>query len=193
MPNKEKTLSPQESLALIQSMIETTRHSMSDKSQYFLLWGWAVMIGCMLQYFLKVIINYPQHYYAWFITFVALAIQLILSIKEKKNERVKTFIGAAHMYLWTALGLSFFALGFIFSKLGWQYCYPFYIILYGVGTYVSGSLIKFKPLIIGGILTFPIAIATPYFNFDTQILMLALAILISYIIPGHLLRKQYRK
>jgi hypothetical protein len=42
-------------------------------------------------------------------------------------------------------------------------------------------------------LTFPIAIATPYFNFDTQILMLALAILVSYIIPGHLLRKQYRK
>ena len=193
MKNNEKDFSPQESLQLIRSMIETTKHSISDKSHYFLLWGWAVFIGSMLQYYLKVVIHYPQHYYAWYITPVALVIFFILLRRDNKKEKVKTFINDASKYLWTAIGFSFLALGFIFSKMGWQYCYPIYILLYGIGTYVSGSLIKFRPLIIGGLLCFPIAIVTAYVDFDSQIIMLAIAVLISYIIPGHLLKMQYRK
>ncbi len=193
MKNNENDFSPQESLQLIRSMIETTKHSISDKSHYFLLWGWAVFIGCVLQYYLKAIIDYPQHYYAWYITPVALIVFIIFLIRDRKKEKVTTFIDEASKYLWTALGFSFFALSFIFSRMGWQYCYPIYILLYGVGTYVSGSLIKFRPLIIGSIICFPLAIVTAYVDFDSQIIMLALAVLVSYIIPGHLLRMQYRK
>ncbi len=191
--DNEEDLSPQESIKLIRSMIETTKHSISDKSHYFLLWGWAVMIGCLIQYYLKVIIGYPQHYYAWFITPVAWAIHIFFVFRDGKKIKVQTLINDANRFLWTAIGLSFFALVFIFSKEGWQYCYPIYILLYSIGTYVTGNLIKFKPLIIGGIICFPLAIITVYTNFDTEIIMLALAILVSYIIPGHLLRIQYRK
>lgn len=190
----ENDFSPKESLKLIQSMIETTKHSIGDKSHFFLLWGWAVMIGCLLQYYLKVILDYPNHFYAWFITPVALVVHFYFVSRDHKTEQVKTFINDANKYLWTAIGFSFLILSLIFIKMGWQYCYPFYILLYGIGTYVSGSLIQFRPLIIGGIVCFPLAAITAYFSFDAQIILLALAILISYIIPGHLLRmQQYRK
>jgi len=82
---------------------------------------------------------------------------------------------------------------FIFSKIGWQYCFPFYILFYGVGTYVSGSLLKFKPLVIGGLINLALAIVTAYLPYSLQMVMTALAILISYIIPGHLLRIRYNK
>lgn len=193
MDKKDSGLSPQESLKLIQVMIETTKHTYSDQSPFFLLWGWAVMTGCLLQYYLKVIADYPKHYYAWFITPAALAIHFFLLSRHRKKEKVKTYISEANTYLWIALGFSFAVLAFLFSKIGWQYCYPFYMLLYAVGTYVSGSLIKFKPLIIGGAACFLLAIITVNLDFDTQILMLALAIAISYIIPGHLLRLQYKK
>lgn len=189
----ENDFSPKESLKLIRSMIETTKHSMSDQSHFFLLWGWAVMTGCLLQYYLKVILNYPYHFYAWFITPVALVVHFYFVIRDHKREKVKTFINDANKYLWSAIGFSFLVLSFIFSKMGWQNCYPFYILFYGIGTYVSGSLIKFRPLIIGGIVCFPLAAIAAYFSFDAQIILLALAILISYIIPGHLLRMQYIK
>ncbi|MEJ7683802.1 MAG: hypothetical protein WKG06_39270 [Segetibacter sp.] len=65
MQVNEKEFSPHESLKLITEMIETTKNSISDRSHYFLLWGWAVVIGCLTQYYLKAILNYPQHYYAW--------------------------------------------------------------------------------------------------------------------------------
>jgi hypothetical protein len=193
MEKSEKEFSPQESLRLIQSMIETTKSSISDSSHYFLLWGWAVFMGCVLQYILLAVVNYPHHYYAWFITPLALILHSFFIVRDRKRERVKTFINDANNYLWTAIGLSFFVMSFIFSKIGWQYCFPFYILIYGIGTFVSGNLIRFKPLVIGGIVNLVLAIIAAYLPYNAQILMTAFAILVSYIIPGHMLRIYYRK
>jgi MFS family permease len=193
MEKTEDEFSPRESLKLIHSMIETTKYSLSDNSHYYLLWGWAVMIGCILQYLLMTVFKYPHHYYAWLITPVAAVIQIVFILKDKKKERVKTFINEANSHLWTVIGLSFIALFFIFSKMGWVHCFPFYILLYGIGTAVSGSLIKFRPFIIGGVANMVLSTITVYLRYDLQILMTAVAILISYIIPGHLLRLHYRK
>jgi hypothetical protein len=91
------------------------------------------------------------------------------------------------------IGLSFLALAFVFLKIGWQYSFPFYILLYSIGTYISGSLLNFKPMKIGGAACLVFVAVAPYLEYTLQILLTALAILISYIIPGHLLRAQYRR
>jgi Flp pilus assembly protein TadB len=193
MQFSEKEFSASESLHLITQMIETTKNSISDRSHYFLLWGWAVVIGCLTQYFLKVILNYPQHYYAWFVTPVAIVLHFMFIYRDNRKERVKTFINEATRYLWTAVGLSFLALAFVFSKIGWVNCYPFYILLYALGTYVSGSLIKFKPMVFGALLCFALVIVCVYLPYDFQILITAFAIIVSYIIPGYMLRSQYKQ
>jgi hypothetical protein len=59
--------------------------------------------------------------------------------------------------------------------------------LYGLGTFVSGLLLKFRPLIICGIINWILAMIAVKFDFDSQMLFGAAALLISYIIPGHLL------
>lgn len=151
------------------------------------------MVGCLVQYYLMVIAHFPQHYYAWLVTPVALLIHIMYSFKDKKRTRVKTFIGEANGYVWAIVGFSFFALAVVFVKIGWQYCFPFYILLYGIGTYISGSLLKFTPMRIGGACCLLLVMLAPYVTFDLQILLAAFAILISYIIPGHLLRYQYQK
>jgi hypothetical protein len=193
MEAKESDFSLHESLKLITQIIETTKNSLSDRSHYFLLWGWAVATGCLTQYYLKAILHYPRHYYAWLITPAAIAIHFIFVYNDHKKENVKTFINEATAYLWTSIGFSFFVLGFVFAKIGWQYCYPFYILFYAIGTYVSGSLIKFRPLIIGGLLCFVLVIVCVYQSYDHQMLVTAFAIVISYIIPGYMLRNQYKK
>lgn len=193
MEDEVSNLSPRESLRLITEMIETTKNSISDSSHYFLLWGWAVVIGCVTQYYLMAVANYSRHYYAWLVTPVAIVLHFIFVYRDSKRDRVKTFINEANAYLWTSVGLSFFVLGFVFSKIGWQYCFPFYILLYAVGTFVSGSLIKFRPLVIGGLICFALVVIAVYQPYDHQILIAAFAIIISYVIPGHMLRYQYKK
>lgn len=193
MDTGNKDFSPQESLLLIRSMIESTKSSIGDKSHFFLIWGYATMIGCLLQYFLMVVVQYERHYYAWFVTPLALLLHVIFIIKDKREQRVKTFISEANGYVWVIIGFSYLALGIVFSKIGWQYCYPFYILLYGIGTYISGSLLKFKPMRFGGAFCLVLVAVAPYLNYGQQMLLSAFAILVSYIIPGHLLRNQYRK
>jgi hypothetical protein len=191
-PN-DKQLSPQESLQLITSMIESTKESISDKSHFFLLWGWATMVGCLLQYYLFAIVHYRHHYLAWLVTPVALLLHVIFIFKYERNERVKTFINEANRYVWMIIGSAYLALAFVFVKIGWQYCFPFYILLYGIGTFISGSLLKFRPMRLGGAACLVLVAVAPHLDFPSQILLSAFAILISYIIPGHLLRNQYRR
>jgi hypothetical protein len=193
MSTSDKDFTAQESLQLIRSMIETTKSSISDKSHFFLIWGYATLAGCLLQYLLMVIVQYKHHYFAWFVTPVALLFHIVFVIKDTKQEKIKTFIGETNKQVWMTLGFSYLILGFIFSKIGWQYSFPFYILLYGIGTYISGTLLKFKPLKIGGAFCLFLAALTPYLEYSLQILVAAFAILISYIIPGHLLRNKYRK
>ena len=184
-------LSPQESLRLIQTMIETTKNAIGDRSHYFLLWGWGVFSACILQFVLKVFINSPYNGAAWLIMPFIFAAHIFFIVQDKKREKIKTFISDANNYLWTALVFAFLVAGFIFSKLGWENCFPVYTILYGIGTYVSGCLIKFKPLLYGGIACFPLALLCAHVGFDARILVMSFALLISYIVPGHLLRLQY--
>lgn len=193
MDKNNKDFSPEESLLVIRSMIETTRHSFSDRSHYFLLWGWATLIGSVLQYYLMVIVQYEHHYNAWLITLVALTIHLYLMQRDHKRESVRTFINEVMGYTWTVVGFSYMVLPIVFAKIGWQYCFPFYILLYGIGTFITGKVISFRPLVYGGAGCLALAAITPYFPYEIQILFAAFGILISYIIPGHLLRYHYRK
>jgi hypothetical protein len=174
-------------------MIETTKNSLRDSSHYFLLWGWSAFLACITQYILKVWVHYPQYYNVWLIIPLILGIHIFWVIRDRKRDKVRTFIDQAGTYLWTSIGLSYFALAFVNSQIGWNHSYFFYSILYGIGTYVSGSLIKFKPLIIGGISCFVITIISTFLEPDYQILMLALALATSYLIPGYLLRYKFKK
>jgi hypothetical protein len=186
------SLSPADSLQLIRSMIEKTRQEISDTSIYFLVWGWGAIIGCIGQFVLKVVYHYPYHYRIWFITFICLAITIGLGIRRKQQQKVKTYVGESMGYLWNGMGISFFTASIIFMEMGWQYCFPFFILFYGLGTFVSGKILQYKPFEYGGLVAFALAIAAAWSPFDYQMLIAALALLVSYIIPGHMLQSKYR-
>lgn len=190
---QQQSFSPSDSIDLIRSMIDKTRQDFSDDSIYFLVWGWGAFLGCISQFILKTMFLYPYHYRVWFITIVCAVITLFISIRHKKEKRVKTYIGESMAYLWAGLGITFFIISIIFMKLGWQYCFPFFMLLYGLGTFVSGKIIKYQPLVYGGLISFFLSAISPWVQYDYQILLGAAAILASYIIPGHMLKLRYQR
>jgi hypothetical protein len=187
-----QSFSPDDSLRLIRNMIDKTRQDVSDNSIYFLVWGWGAFLGCLGQFLLKVVFHNPYHYLVWLITFVCAAISVAIGNRQRKNERVHTYIGESMSYVWSGLGITFFVISIIFFKIGWQYCFPFFTLLYGLGTFVSGRFLKYKPLIVGGSLSFILAAVSAWMKYDYQILFAAGALLVSYIIPGHMLRNRYK-
>ena len=188
---EEENVSPAESLQLIQSMIAKTRRDMSDNSMYFLLWGWITFAACTGQFVLKNILHYEKHYLVWLLVIPAAIISAYLGMKESKAREAATYIGDSMKYLWMGMGISYFILSMILSKMGWDTnVFPFFILLYGLGTFISGMLLQFKPLVFGGSCAWVLAIVSVYFDYDYQMLFAAAAILVSYIVPAYMLRSK---
>ncbi|HNR15761.1 MAG TPA: hypothetical protein PKG90_03745 [Chitinophagaceae bacterium] len=184
-----ENFTPEQSLQLIRSMISKTKQNMSDNSIYFLVWGWLTFIACTAQFVLKNIFQYEKHYLVWTVIIIGVAFSIYQGRKEGTSVKAKTYVDENMKHLWAGMAISFFVLGMILTRLGWgTVIFPFFIMLYGLGTFVSGNFIQFRPLIIGGIIAWALAIGSTFVNYDYQMLFGAGAILISYIIPAHMLR-----
>ena len=184
----EENFSPEQSLQLIQSMIAKARQDVTDNSKYFLLWGWLTVIAILGQFVLKVLVKYPHHYYVWFLLLIGIAMSIYWGITDGKKVKAKTYVSESMEFLWSGMAITFIVISLLFIKIGYQYCYPFYILLYGVGTYVTGKILKFTPFIVGGVIAWILSIVAVQFNFDNQMLCAVVALLVSYIIPAYLLR-----
>jgi hypothetical protein len=185
----EENFSPQQSLQLIDSMIKKVRSDISANRVYFLFWGWLTFLSILIQFFLKVVVNYQHHYLVW-LSVIPAAIFTIVYSNRKGPNHYSTYVGDSMKHLWMGIGISFFVLSLIISNTrgGWLIAYPFFILFYGLGTFVSGMFLKFKPLIIGGIFNWVLACICVLLPYDYQLLVAATAILTSYIIPGHIIQ-----
>lgn len=185
----EKTLNEKESLALIHSMIASTRSNLRENSTHFLLWGWAVFLTALLHYLLLQYGN-PWSPVVWAIgmPFTGI-IAIFISRKQEREAMVKTHLDRALNYLWGGFTVVLFITLGSSVKFGFEITYPILIWLYGLGTFVSGGILRFQPLVWGGSAAWILGILAIFLPFEQQLLCVAGAILFSYIIPGHLLRR----
>jgi hypothetical protein len=100
---------------------------------------------------------------------------------------VKTYPERAMNHLWIAFLVTLFSVLFGMGKVGLEASYPIIMLLYGLGTFVSGGILKFNPLRIGGIVAWICGTLAFHVSFSDQLLLIMVAIIASYIIPGHLL------
>ena len=185
----DEKFTPQESISLIQSMINKTRRNISDNSIYYLVWGWITFIACTAQFVLKHIYEYEKHYLVWCLIIIGVIFSAWYGNRQGRSQKVKTYIGESIKWLWIGMGIAYFVLSMILTKYGWdKIVFPFFIMLYGLGTFISGNIIQFRPLVIGGIIASVLAIGAAWVEYDYQMLFAAAAILLSYIIPAYMLR-----
>jgi hypothetical protein len=192
MENNSENFSPEESLRVIQTMIDKTKTSVADNSFYFLLWGWLVFSAALLQYVLYVFVRTDANGAAWMLMFVGFVVSIIRRAKQKPRP-VRTYIDEGLANIWICVVVIQLLIAFAFFRRGgWENCYTFFILLYSIGCFLTGRLLKFSPLIWGAVTCWALAILTTFVNVKMNMLVTAAAILFSYIIPGYLLRKDYK-
>ena len=192
MDNNAESFSPEESLQVIQTMINQAKNSVADKSFYFLLWGWLVFIAATLQYTLKVFVRTEAHPVVWNIMFIGFIASAVYGSKQK-NKQVKTYVDEGLRNIWICIGIIQVLIVFVFMRRGdWEHCYTIFILTYSTGCFLTGRLLRFSPLVWGAAACWALAVLTTYVDADTNILLLAAAVLFSYIIPGYLLRAGYK-
>ena len=78
------------------------------------------------------------------------------------------------------------------DTLSYSLILPVCMVMYGVGAFVSGSVLQFKPLTIGGIICWAAAFIAHHVDYEYQLLLMSFAVICSYIIPGYILKKNYK-
>jgi len=71
--------------------------------------------------------------------------------------------------------------------------YPCFLALYGMPTFLSGIILRFKPLVLGAIVCWMLAIVSLAVFWVYQPLLLAVAVVAAWIIPGFLLKTKYNQ
>jgi hypothetical protein len=195
--NSEEQFSPQQSLAVIQSMIETAKNQFSENGHLYLLWGWLVFFCSIAQFFLLIVFHYQYHYLVWMLTWLAVIYQTVYLVKEKRREKVKTYTDRIVGFVWISFAILMFLFGFFLGLvLGDNYyrmISPGFLALYGMPTFLSGIILKFRPLVIGGIGCWILSMIATLTPPDYQLLLVPVAMVIAWIVPGYLLRAKYKK
>ncbi len=188
----ETQFNEQESLKLIQEMIENSKARLGAGSFFYLLWGWLVLAATLIHFtLLYTSYNYP--YLVWpVLIIIGGIITVIAAAKRSHRAKAKTHLGTSMKYLWLSfiITLLFVLFSAVMGKISWDMSNILIIALYGLSTFASGGILKFKPLIYGGIASWIIAIISLYVAAQFTFLSIALSIVVSFLIPGYLLRNK---
>lgn len=188
MVEKTKKWDEAESLQLIRSMIESTKYQVySDRFLYF-LWGYVSLACGAIHYLLGFVIGYEHPYVVWMVMPVIGVIHFIHIGKKVKSSEVVTFPGRVMQGIWGGMFMAVIGLVIGAFQVGWEFVYPVFMMLYGVACFSTGSALQNKYLSWGGVLSIIFGVIAFFMVFQFQLLLLMLAIIVSYIIPAHLMK-----
>lgn len=190
---EDKSLTPKESLSVINQMIESSKTRMNENGFIYLLWGWLMSICAIAQFVLLQLEYYEINYYPYFLAIPAGIYTGIYYSRESKKEQGSSFLGNIFAALWISVGLNILMTAFVFSFTFNFNPIPFILMFLGIATIVSGQIINFRLLIIGGIICNLLGIFTILIPFIYHPIVAALALVAADLIPGYALRTKYKK
>jgi hypothetical protein len=177
------------------------------------MWG-AIITVCSLVKLSEIHFGFRLPVDIYWLTILAIVPQIFISIKEKKERRVKTYDDIYMDYLWLGFGISIFLLIFItnaifnvwepvvpeYNKLSGhsivsfrEFIAPLFLLLYGIPTFVTGAACKFKPMLWGGLLCWTCCIITIYTTIKIDLLLTAFSAVFAWLIPGIIMERHYKK
>lgn len=210
---EEQKFSEKESLALITQMINKAKDSYHDTGIGAMMWGSVIAIASLVR-LSEIHFGYKLPFDIYLLTLIAIVPQIFITIKEKKERKVKSYDDRYMDYIWIAFGVSIFLLihitNNVFSAWGtvaaeyktltghsasfrfYEFVSPLFLMLYGMPTFITGAACKFKPMLWGGLFCWLCSVVTVYTNMKIDLLLTALSAVMAWLIPGILMEKEYR-
>ncbi len=193
MNQDRENLSENESLEIITEMIKVAQGNVINSSFHFLLWGWVILTCNLGQFILQEIIHFEVPYMIWLICIPASIVSSMYGRKAYNKIPAKSHLNKIYQYIWISFLISLIILLVFFANAKGQLILnPVILIFVAFATFLSGMVLKFKPLLIGGILFWVFSVISLIIYNEYQLLISALAILTGYLIPGYMLKRTNR-
>lgn len=192
---EQPDFSAKESLQLIESMISKAQNRFNESGHLYLLWGWVILV-CSITSFISIYFfdNHKNLMYVWMLIIPTIIYQTIYLARVKKSTTVRTYTDEINNYVWLVFVIMGFLVGIIIGRSGHPELFnPLILMLYGMPTFLSGIILKFMPLRIGAISCWVLALVSVFIPYEFSFLLLALAVVTTWIVPGYLLRSRFQK
>ncbi len=193
---EDKNISEQESLRIIHQMINTAKQEQKDNGEGWIVWGWMLFLASVCTY-LNIKFNWFSTFYFWnlfgLLSLLLLAWQTIRQFILKRAVRVKTYTND----LFEKLNIGFFIsllLIIVSMNLGVNPLKGFALLLglYGFWILIYGTVLNFKPSLWGAYIVWGFAFGSLFVpSFEWTMILHAAAVLIGYIIPGYIAKKEF--
>lgn len=199
----KNSLTPEESFSIINKAISNFKMNYKDSSKIFLLWGWILTLASFSNFIIiKILYSIEAHELMagkwelegllsignWALYILAgFIIQFFILRKIDENKKVFSYLDNYLTKLWQVTAASCFVATLLCMKLEIAPP-PIMLLIAGIATTTTGLLIKFKPVIIGGIVFFMFSIVTTFVLNEYIALIVSAAIVCGYLIPGYFLK-----
>jgi hypothetical protein len=119
-------------------------------------------------------------------------VSILYGYKQSKEQKVKTLIDEFYGYIWIGFLISLLCV--ILISLAYKHSpTSFILVIMGFAVFIAGVVLKFKPLILGAVVFWISSFLYFYVGESSaQLLVFAGSVVLGYIIPGLLLRKEYK-
>ena len=189
MENEEKSMTGEESLRIITEMINKTKISICQGSFHLLFWGWLIFFCSLSEYLLRRFTEFEHPYYVWLLVIPGVFVSLFYGFIKGRKQPVSTY--ATYVYVWTWMAFLFSAIIlYILMFNNMQGFSAFILTLAAIPTFISGIILKFRPLIIGAFTFWIFAVINHFAGNDIASLSVPAAMLAGYLIPGYLLKRK---
>ncbi|MFA6894436.1 MAG: hypothetical protein WCQ46_01595 [Bacteroidales bacterium] len=191
---EDKNLSEKESLELITRMIKNTQSKFEMNAGVpFLIFGYLTVIAAVAVWFAVTRTGNPQWNFLWFII-IAIGYPVKMITNRKKVKGVKSFVDGVITKLWIVFGVAAFLV-----SLDTMFFYNIdnilfiIVLLMGMGTALTGMIIRFSPSIIAGFASIAISFLLLQVEGYDQCLIFAAVFVLMMVIPGHILNCKGKK
>jgi hypothetical protein len=190
----EEGFDEHQSLLVIQEMIKVSQKKLKSDGILFILWGWILTIHYVIFYLVEKLtpsfqLNRILKYAAIALVLGGFAYTLYYLVKERR--KVQTYIGVSLRYIWISLFFCMVLINLIqnnvIHEIIFELQHPIFMVIIAFATVVTGGILRYKLIVIGGIIFGLLAFASSYLRLPDQLIMEAIAWFIAFVIPGHIL------
>ena len=179
--------STEQQIEIINSVIKSTKENLKPLSVNFIFWGFLIIAMSLFNYAFPSLFQSAQYSKLLFWT-VVLLIGMILTVYYNINIRKKTgyetYLSRVIKIIWGVFNLSWIYIIALSFTLKSFHPVPPILFLLSIIIIITGLIIKFKPITIGGVF---LTIFTFYLNFNPGINLLLVNIVgvfLGLLVPG---------
>ena len=186
-----------EEIRFIQDMVEQTRKITAGSWMFFLIWGFAAVLGIAGMYVLVSLEMYNLIWLNW-IGFMSIGVifTMVYGRRQQKACGARTYSQGATAHLGFGCGIGFALAGFVLPMLklyAWDVIPVIIALIAGIFVFSLGGVYDWSLLRWCGAFWWLGAVAMSLIHANYRSLLFIPLILIGYILPALVLRSMYRK